>query len=253
MDQTTNELRQDIDATRDAMTDKLAQIEDRVKGTVDDFKGSVTDTVDQVKQAFDLQQQVNDRPWTMLGASVLAGYVLGSMGGDSGSSSQGYEASKYRYTPQTSYSSQGATSSAGSDSDKKWDQQTATAYAGSYNKAQSSQPGFMSDVMDQFRDELDTLKGAAVVTVTNLLRDMLKKNLPQFADEFERARSERDQKLQADPSANRSYEYTTTDVGSDRDATYQTHATPPIYDTTSTTSSSYTSGTTDSDLTRNSL
>ena len=250
MDQTTNELRQDIDATRDAMTDKLAQIENRVKGTVDDFKGSVTDTVDQVKQAFDVHQQVQERPWTMLGASVLAGYVLGSLGGDS-ESSQRYQASNYPHNQQTQNYPEGTTPS--SDNDKKWEQQTAAAYSGTNGKGQNSQPGFISDVMDQFRDEFDTLKGAAVVTVTNLLRDMLKQNLPQFAEEFERARSERDQKLQADPSANRSHEPTTSPIGADRDATYQTHSTPPIYNATSTSSNLYTSGTVDSDATRNSL
>lgn len=124
--------------------------------TMTDVKASANNAVEQAKQVFDINQQMQERPWTTLGASVVAGYVLGSLGGDDQPSSH------YR-EPSPRYSSQ------------------------------SSQPGMLDDVIDQFRDEFELLKGAAITTVTNLLHDMLKNNVPQFADALEQARSERDQ------------------------------------------------------------
>jgi len=52
------------------MTEKLAILEERVQ-----------ETVDQVKHTFDVHYQVGQRPWLMLGASVLIGYTLGQHGG----------------------------------------------------------------------------------------------------------------------------------------------------------------------------
>lgn len=246
MDQTTDNLRRDIDATRDSMTEKISQIEDKVKGTVDDLKGSVNDTVDQVKQAFDLNQQMSERPWTMVGASVLAGYILGSLGGDDKPSYQYQPSSHYQSGQTMRYYSQGSTPSSSSQSyEPNRDASSSYNYNSSASNASSGQPGFMSDVMDQFRDELDTMKGAAVVTVTNMLRDMLKKNLPQFSEEFERARKEREQQNATGTSASQSYDPLERAVGSDRDATYQTHATSPTtLSGTTGTSSTYTAGST---------
>jgi len=197
MDQGSNTSRQAIDATRDAMTDTMAQGKDRAMHTVADVKdsmkdvaqqakqafngdqqamanvkGTVNDVAQQAKQVFDVNQQVQDRPWMMLGASVAAGYVLGSLGGN--------DQPSRHYDTSTRYDSPNMSS------------------------AKSSQPGMLSDVMDQFRDELDMLKGAAVTTLTNMLRDTLKNNVPQFAEEFERARSEREHPEQTDAGTSQS-------------------------------------------------
>src|SRR5215207_619618 len=71
MDQRTEPIRQDIDSIRNSMTDKLEQIETKIKGTVDDTRRMV-----------DVKYQVSQRPWAALGVSLLVGYTLGSIGGD---------------------------------------------------------------------------------------------------------------------------------------------------------------------------
>ena len=71
MDQRTEPIRQDIDSIRDSMTDKIEQIETKIKGTVEDTRRMV-----------DIKYQVSQRPWTALGISLLVGYTLGSIGGD---------------------------------------------------------------------------------------------------------------------------------------------------------------------------
>jgi len=82
-----DELRQQIDATRDDLTTKVEALEQRVMDTVDEartavldtvaaVKGTVRDTVDSFKQAIDLRHQVRNHPWAALGGAVAAGYVL---------------------------------------------------------------------------------------------------------------------------------------------------------------------------------
>jgi ElaB/YqjD/DUF883 family membrane-anchored ribosome-binding protein len=57
---------QDIKDTRSAITEKLALLKEHAQ-----------ETVDSVKQTFDLRYQVNQRPWLMFGGSLLVGYLLG--------------------------------------------------------------------------------------------------------------------------------------------------------------------------------
>jgi len=63
MDQRSNYIRQDIEATRASLDTKLDSLELKAR------------------QTFDLKHQVSERPWMALGAATVAGYVLGSLGG----------------------------------------------------------------------------------------------------------------------------------------------------------------------------
>jgi hypothetical protein len=62
--------RREIADTRSAIAEKVAILEDRVEKTVD-----------AVKHGVDLQYQVKQRPWLMIGGSLLVGYTLGRRGG----------------------------------------------------------------------------------------------------------------------------------------------------------------------------
>ena len=60
MDQRTDDIRQNIESTRDALDEKLDALETRARET------------------FDIRHQVAERPWMALGAAMAAGFVLGS-------------------------------------------------------------------------------------------------------------------------------------------------------------------------------
>ena len=120
--------RQDIVATRSALTEKLVVLGDRVQ-----------ETVDGVKHTFDLHYQVKQRPWLMFGGSLLVGYALGRRG-----------------APRTSADRSNAPSS----------------------NAQP-QKSIVSELSNQFKDELSTIKGAAFGAVISTLWAMVKQILPQ--------------------------------------------------------------------------
>jgi len=183
MDQEPDVLKRDIDATRDSMTWKLQRLEDRVRDTADEFKGAVDETVgnvkhtlddsvetvrtavgdgvDNVKQAFDLNRQVNERPWVMLGGAAFTGFVLGALlGGDD--SPEHHEHREYRSFSPTPERER--------------------------NVYKPQTPG----MLDEFSQEINTLRTAAVHTVGVLLTDWLKDMVPQFGQELAKAKNQQD-------------------------------------------------------------
>jgi len=88
-------IRGQMEATRESLADKLGELESQVRetvqaagetvtSTVDGVKevvSSVTDTVsstvETVKETFNLRKQVEEHPWTALGAAVAVGAIGG--------------------------------------------------------------------------------------------------------------------------------------------------------------------------------
>lgn len=68
MDQRSDEIKQDIEETRASLDEKLSMLETKARET------------------FDLEHQITARPLLALGASIAAGFVLGSLGGGSSTS-----------------------------------------------------------------------------------------------------------------------------------------------------------------------
>ncbi|MDP2665544.1 MAG: hypothetical protein Q8P23_02790 [bacterium] len=108
----------------------------------------VQETVDGVKHAFDLHYQVKQRPWLMFGGSVLVGYVLGPRGGGSSATSD---------TPSEPF-----------------------AHA-------QPQQSIVSEVRNQVKNDLATIKGAAFGAVISTLWAMAKQVLPLPARQIDGA------------------------------------------------------------------
>jgi hypothetical protein len=170
MDQGTEPIRQDIDAIRDSMTDKIGQIESKIKGTVADTRRMV-----------DIKFQVSQRPWAALGVSLLVGYTLGSIGGND----TPQRAETFRY-PERSHDDQ-ARSAREYDNDARG---TSFAARQQEDKRRAAQPGMLDQIMDQFGDEFQLLKAAAITSVIGLVRDTVRQNLPALDQELGRLRSE---------------------------------------------------------------
>ena len=68
MDNTQREIRNEIEATRVDMVEKIATLEERVDCTIQG-----------VKRSFDPQYQVKQHPWLAVGFSLAAGYLLSGL------------------------------------------------------------------------------------------------------------------------------------------------------------------------------
>lgn len=214
MAERTEPIRQDIDATRSAMTDKLEQIEDQVRDKVDA-------TVSQAKRVVDVRQHVNERPWLAFGAAVTIGYILGSMGDDDGHERH-QPAHPRRGEPMRYYATEG--------SDRREDRAPTHqaqhvrhmeqppqgqryqeySYAPTYQaqsyQAQgyegrrfadqqgrgSSMGGTVAQIVEPLRHEIGLIAAAAVRSGMRALRDSLRDSIPQFESEYQAAQRERE-------------------------------------------------------------
>jgi hypothetical protein len=169
MDQRTEPIRQDIDAIRDSMTDKIEQIETKIKGTVEDTRRMV-----------DIKYQVSQRPWAALGVSLLVGYTLGSIGGDQ-KHKQPQRGESFRYYEQPHDDR--------ARSAREHDTQH-SSFTPPADTRHADKPGMLDQIMDQFGDEFQLLKAAAVTSVIGLVRDAVRQNLPALDQELGRLRSQ---------------------------------------------------------------
>jgi hypothetical protein len=203
MDQRTEPIRQDIDSIRDSMTDKIEQIETKIKDTVDDTRRMV-----------DVKYQVSQRPWAAMGVSLLVGYTLGSIGGND------TRAHQQRGEPFRYYGEQNddrARSARERDMDSH-----STAFAQHSDTRRKAQPGMLDQIMDQFGDEFQLLKAAAVTSVIGLIRDAVRQNLPALDQELARLRSEQDGNSTTTSAAARANYAARTTSGNDSSPYYDT-------------------------------
>jgi ElaB/YqjD/DUF883 family membrane-anchored ribosome-binding protein len=157
-----------MEGTRASLAEKLDTLETKVLGTVneatsavahtvDDVKsvvGSVTesiqDTVETVKQTFNLKEQVRRHPWGMMGGAAVAGFLGGCLFGPSRRESKA------------------ATSAAQPDSRPPPARETRT------ESSSDNTPGL--EVLQHF-------KGLALGALLGVLRDMAAEALPESWNE----------------------------------------------------------------------
>lgn len=194
MDSSAEPIRQDIENIRSSMTEKMEQIEHKIKGTVDD-------TTDSVKRMVDVKYQIAEHPWAAVGVSVVAGYVLGSMGDQpshryENGSEPGYArpataAAAYAQARGSAPHEAGMPSTASYEpAGAAWRSEAMGSNGGTRYSAPppSPKPHLLDDLSRQFGDELETLKGVAVTSLIGLIRDTLRTSFPNVYAEMERAR-----------------------------------------------------------------
>jgi hypothetical protein len=186
------------------MTDKIEQIETKIKGTVEDTRRMV-----------DIKYQVSQRPWAALGVSLLVGYTLGSIGGDD-TRAQPQRGEPFRYYGDSN--DDRARSARERDADSR-----GASFAQHADTPHKAKPGMIDQIMDQFGDEFELLKAAALTSVVGLVRDTVRKNLPALDQELGRLRSE--QGSSAAPSA-RATDTARKISGNDSSRYYDTADTP---------------------------
>jgi ElaB/YqjD/DUF883 family membrane-anchored ribosome-binding protein len=184
-------IRQNIEETRSALTEKLESLEQEVKDTVTGAKEAVTETVEAVKETventvstvketvhetvstvkrtFDLRYQTDQHPWTMVGGSLAAGFVAGCLVPTPGR----------RWANQAWDRVHGSASSSGNGSTTSYRPVENTLTS---QPTQPEEPGLLSGLADQFQGEIAQLKGLAIGTALGILRDTVTRSLsPQFA------------------------------------------------------------------------
>jgi hypothetical protein len=182
-----DQIRQDIEETRSALTEKIETLENQVKetvrgatcavetvkqtveDTVEGVKDKLEGTVETVKETFDLRLQVQRRPWTMFGGSMAAGALTAMLFPSQRSMSRAasYAGAVFRNGPTT-------------DRRRTAFERSAPEPAMSSLGSEASAPsrGTLSELADRFAPEIDKLKGLAIGVALGVARDLIKRQIP---------------------------------------------------------------------------
>jgi ElaB/YqjD/DUF883 family membrane-anchored ribosome-binding protein len=198
--ETVESAKSTVDDIMDNVKGTVNETVGAVKGTVDEAKSTVEnivenvkdtmiDTVTRVKHTFDLQYQMENRPWLMLGVSAAFGYLLGSLGARSAPPRE--PAGRYASGAEALQRSGYYAVAAGAKPYSGY--QTAASPSSSLNSRRWS--GFLG----QFQEEFDMIKGAVVGAMMSSLRDMVKQSMPSVAPQLKKAINSAATKLGAEP------------------------------------------------------
>jgi len=79
----TTNVAETVEAVKETVQETVSTVKDTVQETIGAVKGSVQDSVEAVKDAFDIKGHVESHPWVMFAGSVAAGFVVGRLFGPS--------------------------------------------------------------------------------------------------------------------------------------------------------------------------
>lgn len=151
------------DATS-AVAETVTNVKDAVQETVDTVKGTVRDTVEGVKDTFDFSRQVDRNPWLMVGGSLAVGFLFGRLlGGRQAAPSGGLH--EPAYSPMRPLQPQS-------------ERFAAEPTRVNHSVAEAPAPGWLSSLSDTFGSEIDKLKGLAIGTGLGVVREMITRNVP---------------------------------------------------------------------------
>jgi ElaB/YqjD/DUF883 family membrane-anchored ribosome-binding protein len=156
MEEIVETVKDMVDTTVKAVKQGVEGAQSTVEEIVETVRETVGDTVETVKRTVDVQHQVDQHPWLMVGGATLAGYLLGNWGGG-------------RTSP--AFSTDGESSV--------------------HPQLQQPQQGLGSSVLEPLKDEIAIIKVAAVGALVSTLREMVNQVVPTLAPHMERALSQR--------------------------------------------------------------
>jgi len=70
-------IRLKMERTRESITENLDALEDRIVGSVEQASAAVTNTAASVKEAVDINTQIDRHPWLIFGGAMAAGLIAG--------------------------------------------------------------------------------------------------------------------------------------------------------------------------------
>jgi ElaB/YqjD/DUF883 family membrane-anchored ribosome-binding protein len=182
MDQQTDVgvMREQIEETRSSLTEKLETLEAEVKETVESARetvretissvtGTVHDATETVKRNLDLEYQIHQHPWAMLGLSLLSGVALGAFLG--GRMSPGRRAARGM--------------SEGSVEPPERARSAPAAPRSRPAHEEPKRPGFMDKLTSQIGDEVEKAQDLAIATLVGVVRNVAKKSIPALGSAVE--------------------------------------------------------------------
>jgi len=166
VENTTRPVVETVQSVTDATKETVGAVKNTVQQIAETVSGSVEKTVETVKDTFDLSRQVEQHPWAMMLGSMAAGYVVGRLlpplSDARGTSTDAM----------TSRMSQAAEHPAREREHNGRHRRRSTE-----KKEEPAGKSWLGGLLDTYHDEVKALEGLGVAAVVGVARDLLTQNL----------------------------------------------------------------------------
>jgi len=166
---TTQAVTETVESVKDAVQETVCAVKESVSDTVGTMKETVSDTVSSVKEALDLRGYVEQYPWASFGAAVAAGFAGGLL-------LEGGHRDSHRIADLHSRGEAGYDYGRNNfNGDRRAREEFAPAARASSFAAGSApaEPSWIHQLAERFAPEIDKLKGLAVGALGALVRDLV--------------------------------------------------------------------------------
>jgi len=154
---TVEAVKDTVESVKESVQETVATVKESVDNTISAVKETVQEGVTAVKGFFDVPHHVRAHPWAAFGVSIAAGFFLESFVGRARARVRAYTSTRTAaHTPYPDHIS-GET----------------------YDEPQRSTASSVSSFVKTFEPELAKLKGLALTTLVNAIRDAVMRSVPQ--------------------------------------------------------------------------
>jgi ElaB/YqjD/DUF883 family membrane-anchored ribosome-binding protein len=172
----TEKVEETIEQVTSTVQETVEQVKSTVGETVEQARSAVNTTVENVRQTFDLEYQMQVRPWTMLCGSLCVGLLAGALVG--------------RQSRRRHVGGNRAPAFRGMGRFRPLDTPAVEQYVSGTPPAaepprESQGPGILSQLYHQFEPEIMQVKEMAIGYAAGMLRDMIKEAVPVLKDKIE--------------------------------------------------------------------
>lgn len=176
MDNEPEVTREQMQDTRTALSEKLETLEQQVVATVQGATNAVTETVENVKDAFNLPLQMKRHPWAVVAGSLALGYLGGYLLFRRRSDRpRAYDWSPAALpdSPRITLQPNGVVKGHHSVEEAAGQKPVQEASQG------PSESGWLSGIHDLFGTEITQLKGLVIGKALGVVRDLITQSVPE--------------------------------------------------------------------------
>jgi len=160
---TTSTVAETVSTVKKAVEDTVGTVKDTVQNTVDTVSGTMQQTVSTVKETFDLPRQVDRHPWLMLAGSVAAGFVAGQLLPSASAGSRKAEQPR-GFVPSSSRFPESLARNTAAE---------APGHNGAKAKEAGEEENWLGGMLEPFREEIEKLEGLGIAAVVGVMRDLV--------------------------------------------------------------------------------
>jgi len=199
---TVQSARDSVESAKDAVEETFLNAKETVQDTISSVKESVENATESVKRNLDVEYQVDQHPWFMMGLSLVSGVALGAFLGSRMNSGRRLAAGM-------------------SEASVTLPERSSSGIQTRLTHQDNGRPGFTDKLGSQLGAEFEKVKDLAIDALVGVIGNVARKSIPALASSVEEMMTRAAEQMGAPPQQ---YGREHSDV-----AATPTYSTPPQY------------------------